>query len=315
MKKVLVIFVLLILPLISAVEIDMKTEFTQGETFMAKISGNFLEPIQKENLLFYREGHVRIPLEYDIAKIDDEFYVYALLGTKAPNNYSMSIENARYMSGPEISEENIVKEFTITEEVADFSVNPGFVIEDKGFVIEVQNLQDFKIEVGTSEEIETGDIIELKSGEIKELEFGIGEETSFRFVELKTNNLSYEIPVYVFVSQTETEEQEETEKQESKTEEETEKQEIKKVSTKTCEEINGVVCGSREKCDEASIQARDSTCCPGVCKEIKKNNAGKIIGWSMIVIIVAVLIWFFKTKYRGAKKDINLLDIAKGKDK
>ena len=45
MKKALIIFFLLTLPLISAVDIDMKTEFAQGETFMAKISGNFIKPL------------------------------------------------------------------------------------------------------------------------------------------------------------------------------------------------------------------------------------------------------------------------------
>lgn len=77
----LFIFLLLILPIISAVEFDMKTELSRGETLMAKVSGNFVEPVLKENIFFYR-GHVRIPMEYGIAKIDEEYYIYALLGTK-----------------------------------------------------------------------------------------------------------------------------------------------------------------------------------------------------------------------------------------
>ena len=62
MKKTILILLLLILPLMTAVEVNMNTEFAQGETLMAKISGNFLEQVEKENILFYRD-HVRIPLD------------------------------------------------------------------------------------------------------------------------------------------------------------------------------------------------------------------------------------------------------------
>ena len=133
MKRTILILFLLIFPLISAVEIDMKDEFDQGETLMAKISGNFLEQVKKENILFYRE-HVRVPLEYDLAKIDNEYYVYAELGNKEPNNYSLRIENVNYMKGATVVDDDLIKEFIITEEVADFSINPGFVITEKEFL-------------------------------------------------------------------------------------------------------------------------------------------------------------------------------------
>jgi len=329
MKKLLSLFafLLLIFPLISAVQVEMETEFDRGETLMAKISGNFLEPIQKENIVFYRDGHIRIPLEYDVAKIDDSYYIYALLGDKAPNNYSLSIENTRYMQGTSISEEDIVKTFIITEEIADFSIDPGFIIADEPFTIKVQNLRDFKIKIKINEnqtlfknlQGSEGDV-ELFSGEIKQLEFNLGNETSFRTVELKTTNISYSIPVYVFVSQiteeeeTTTETDDEEEETTTETDDEEESQEVKIVSTKNCAELNGSVCADGEQCDETPIGTRDATCCLGTCKEIKKGSAGKIVGWSMVGIILVVLIWFFKTKYKKAKKEVNLLKIAKGKD-
>jgi len=330
MKRTILILLLLMLPLITAVEVNMKNEFAQGETLMAKISGNFLEQVEKENVLFYRE-HVRIPLDYDISKINNEYYIYAQLGNKGPNNYSLRIENVRYMQGANIVDEDIIKNFTITEDVADFKVNPGFLITDEAFTIEVQNLRDFKIEIDINENETTtgksffeslfglgsfeGDI-ELFSGEIKDLEFDLGNETSFSFIELKTENITYEIPVYLFVSQIiKTEEQNESEEETSE-ESETpgeEEEEIKIASTKTCVEMEGVVCQENEKCNGTTEYAKDAVCCMGNCEIIKKSNTGKIIGWSMIVIIIAATFWFFKTKYRGAKKEINLLNIAKGK--
>ena len=45
MKKSLIILtILLLLPIISSVEFDMKQVFDQGETLIARVSGNFLEP-------------------------------------------------------------------------------------------------------------------------------------------------------------------------------------------------------------------------------------------------------------------------------
>ncbi len=340
MKKTILIFLLLILPLMSAVEVDMKTEFAQGETLMAGISGNFLDYLEKENIFFYRE-HVKIPLEYDLVKIDDQYYVYAQLGDKTPNNYSLRIENIRYMQGVNIIEEDIIKNFIITEDSADFRINPGFIISDESFTIEVQNLQDFKIEIDVKEnKTKTGgslfeslfrdlggseNSIELFSGEIKDLQFDLGNETSFRFVELSTENMTYEIPVYVFVievietqeenksSESSEEETTSEEEEETETSSEEKEEEIKIVSTKTCEEETGTICKGKEKCNGTIVQARDATCCIDTCKEIEKDNTGKILGWSMVIIILVFVIWFFKTKYKRAKKEINLLKIAKGK--
>ena len=338
MKKTILVsltFLILILPLMSAVEVNMKTEFNQGETLMAEISGNFLEYLEKENIFFYRE-HVKIPLDYNMAKIDDKYYIYAQLGDKAPNNYSLRIENARYMQGVNVVEEDIIKNFIITEDLADFRINPGFIIADESFTIEVQNLRAFKIEIDINENETTtggglfeslfrgiqgseGDI-ELFSGEIKDLEFDLGNETSFSLIELSTENITYKIPVYIFVIKTiETEEQNESEEETTTEEEEEletteeEEDEIKIVSTKTCAEENGTICGDNEICNATIIQARDATCCLDICQVIEKDNTGKILGWSMVVIIVVFVIWFFKVKYKGAKKEINLLKIAKGK--
>ena len=145
-KGVIILILLLVVPLISAVEFDMKTNFSQGETLMAKVSGNFLESITNENIFLYR-GHVRVSINPYVAKINNDFYIYAQLLGKAPNNYSIVIENAKYMEGNQVNEEDIVKNFSITEDTADFSIEPGFIVTDSDFFIKVQNLQDNKITI------------------------------------------------------------------------------------------------------------------------------------------------------------------------
>jgi hypothetical protein len=199
MKKSVIIFIFLLLffPLISAVNFEMNTEFDRGETLIAKISGNFLDQITRTNVYFYR-NHVRIPLVYDVSKFDDDFYIYAMLTGKSQGNYSVIIKDVRYMGGIEISEEHLVKNFSITENLADFSIDPGFIVAYDDFSIEAQNLQNDEITIQIKVDNDTIETT-LKSGEKKDLNFGTqgisAPET--RRVELSTNNTNYFVPVFV----------------------------------------------------------------------------------------------------------------------
>ncbi len=222
-KKSAVLFIVLlsILPAILAVEVDMKTEFKQGETLMAKLSGNFVDSVARENIFFYR-GHVRVPMNPNIAKINDEFYIYAQLLDKNPGNYSISLENVRYMKGSQIIDDNVVKNFSINNNTADFSVDPGFVVANNDFFIKVQNLQDSKITININTEavsgstkgffeslfgnksVESGTPITLNSGEIEKINFKLIDvtESTIKKVTLSTGNSNYEIPIYIFLNKT-----------------------------------------------------------------------------------------------------------------
>jgi hypothetical protein len=241
MKRGIIIFIALIflsMPFALAVEFDVNANFSQGETLLAKLSGNFLSPITKDNIFFYR-GHDRIPMEFDLTKINGDYYIYALLADKAPNNYSISVENVKYMEGAQTSLDNIVKNFIITNQTADFSVKPGFITDTGDFSLEVQNLQDnsINIDVITSSSAppdERGISIlpdmsketsfSLESGQVKEIDFNVGDGNStFQTIELTTSQttststscffifgncssnstttgLTYEIPVYLSAS-------------------------------------------------------------------------------------------------------------------
>lgn len=234
MKKSLIfisILFLFMIPLISAVEVEMKTNFSQGETLMAKVSGNFLEPILKENIFFYRR-HMRTSLIPEVTEINDEFYIYSPILKKEeviPDNYSIVIKNVKYFKGSQVIGEDIVKNFSIIDNTADFSINPGFVVTQDNFFIDVQNLQDYKITIysrilgnetseeggffdflfGGNEESLQGTTTTLISGEKAEINFDIiNFNQTFNIVELSTENLTYQIPVYILAK----EEQEEKEK-------------------------------------------------------------------------------------------------------
>jgi len=431
MKKEMCLFILilLILPELSAIEFDMNPKFQQGETLLAKVSGNFLEPVLEENIFFYR-GHTRVPMEYGINKINDEYYIYALLD-KTPGNYSVAIKDIPYMKGSQTTEEDIIKNFSILNTIADFSVNPGIIVSNGNFFIEVQNLQENKITIqikikdsfsatpkeSSNESEEDGglfgffgngnvvldyeDSFTLISGETKEIFFEAKDitESEFKIIELSTNNLQYELPVYIYAEGKGAERQkgikfdpselnvtfptnsnstryiylintgdenlenisismsdslkpyvnlsitniEELEKNSSKkievyflSEEETQLQGSIKAQvegeyfiaytaiflnfikdyippeiTKTCEELEGVICNQNQECIGESVKAKDAVCCLGSCKEKEKDNLGIIIGIGIILLVIGILIWFFLKKYRKIKKPVNLLKIAK----
>lgn len=318
---------LFFLSFISAGQIDLNSEYAQEETLIAKVSGNFVDAITEENVLFYRQS-VKVPVQFDIAKINEDYFIYALLKNKEPSNYSLRIENVRYFLGAEIIDEDIVGNFTILDETADFSINPGIIITEKDFILEVQNLQASSIEIESNETY--SEPISLISGEIKDLTFDLGDETSFRFLELKSQNTIYKIPVFAFVEssgQTENQIQEQNETSsevnvENETSSETnngtsedsnktffeqiKEKIIKSATTKTCAELNGTICTENQVCSGDSKYAKDAVCCTDVCEEKKKSNTGRIIGWSLIIVIILFLVWFFKKKYRKAKREVDL---------
>lgn len=184
----------MILPLLSAVEFDMKDNFAQGETIIAKISGNFLTSVTRDNIFFYR-GHVRIPMEYGIARIGEDYYIYALLLGKSSGDYSISVEDVKYMKGRDVMEDNIIKNFSITNDTAAFSLNPGFIVASENFFVEIQNLQDNQITINVKTETDTSggrkilidhsaeSSVQLKSGEIKKINFNLGTgESSLQII-------------------------------------------------------------------------------------------------------------------------------------
>lgn len=205
MKKLIIILIfLLVFPLVSSVEFETKDEFNQGETLVAVVSGNFLDQITRENIFFYRE-HVRIPMIYEIGKIQGDFYIYAMLTRKEQGNYSIAIKDVRYARGIETVDEDIVKNFTITENTADFSLSPGFITTSEDFFLEVQNLQEKRItiQIDMPEAFISENSLELKSGEIKRINFKLNEvqniSSDFEEIKLSSENTDYSVPVFVSV--------------------------------------------------------------------------------------------------------------------
>lgn len=216
LKFVIIFLIIMLLPSASAVEIEMKDSFSQGETFIAKISGNFFESPTEDKIVFHRE-HVRVPINPSLAKINDDFYVYAQLFGKEEGNYSITLKDAKYYEVNQIVEADIKSNFTITGNFSDFFIEPGVVIAENDFSLEIQNLRNTEITVyaeiaeesdedtGFFESLFGGDNLEsnslssltLKSGEKKNFDFEISDfNEGLNILELTSENTLINVPVY-----------------------------------------------------------------------------------------------------------------------
>jgi hypothetical protein len=231
-KSITFVLILLLIPFLSAITFDMKENLMQGETLITKVSGYFFEPLVPENIFLYRE-HTRIPMQFEVLKIKDDYYVYADFTKRIFGNYSIIVQDTRHMSLTEATDEDFGQNFSITKEMASFIVNPGVIITSKDFLIEAKSLIDREIELEINinkeeeeEESNKGFFASLFGGGAKEenlttfaLSPGQTEDIPFssdsfkqglNFVKLNSGNLSYKIPVFVFVP-TEEEPEEKTE--------------------------------------------------------------------------------------------------------
>ena len=211
--------ILFILPIISAVQIEMKGEYSKGETLIAKITGNFVDALGSGNVFFYRD-HVRVPTQFTLSKINGDYYLYALLLNKVQGNYSLRIQDVRYKIATQITDDDVIQNFTISNETADFYVSPGVIRTSDDFSLELTNLRDNKIEVeitsenssdeegffeslfGTGSSTQT---VELSSGQTKKVNFEFNDslnESTLTTINLTSENISYSVPVYMEVNGT-----------------------------------------------------------------------------------------------------------------
>ncbi len=434
MKRALFVFafILLFAPLVSPIQIEVNSELNQGETLVAKLSGNFYKPILENNIYFYRNTYTAVPLEFYLLKIDEDYYISVSSLGKTPGNYSLVIKNSEYsVAGGQKSSDDIIINFTILSEFADFLTKPGMQILENSkdlFYLEVQNLKDEQITISVdtnpsgqeaqgdffsslfgSGDKKTGEQFVFKANEKKqiELKFENLTETGLRTIQLSSGNFTQDVFVYVMSAEEKLEigkfsfeqkilnlslatnsgaerilylknsgtkdfenvtliidnslkeyvsispdffeffEANETQKIilniSSKENSEKISGSLKAIAsdgnfvfleinleiikgfvpqnnltkeppkiTKTCEEINGSFCASSQKCSGEQVTANNGVCCLAKCEEKKKSSAGKIIGWGIVIILVALYAWFYLNKYKKTKSKVDLLKVAEG---
>lgn len=221
MKKlgVLILILIFILPAISAVEINMNSNFLKGETIISSVEGNFLSSLTKSNIKFYR-GYVQTSFDYDVARIGNVYYIYVQTAGKTPGNYSINISGVNYLDGSQVSSQQFSKVFTIKDELADFYVSPGFVITSGDFSLKIQNLKNSEIQIKLSTKSvsadsegsfkfllawqEVGSSIILRPNQTAYLAVQLDgiSKTTIKNILMDASNVNYVVPVYVILSDT-----------------------------------------------------------------------------------------------------------------
>lgn len=149
-KKLLVFSIIFILTfqIVLAVDVEIKDSVKLGENFIVKVSGVFKNDIQESQIIFHRANSPSEFGEINIIDIAGDYYFYLEIPLeKVPGNYTMTIKDAKYMSGREIVTEDIVTKFEIENSRVPFSITPPLVIATGEYNVDVQNLLDHSITI------------------------------------------------------------------------------------------------------------------------------------------------------------------------
>ncbi len=179
----------------------MDNEYDLEETIIARIEASFLDELTQDNIKFYR-SHVPSPFSYDLEKVGDYYYIIVDLEGKSPNNYTIKVEDAYYYSGGQTTGDDIVKNFTVSENSADFSIDPGFFIASTNFSINIKSLADTTIDVNINPPLEIDSVssVEVSPGQTETVDFIYYEiiEELESTITLSTTHTSYEVPIVVY---------------------------------------------------------------------------------------------------------------------
>ena len=197
MKKVNILLVLLVLvlPLVSAININIKSNYLQGETLLGTIEGNFLTPLTQENFYFYSDRS-QIPLIFDVVKIQDKYYFYALLPVEE-RNYTLLIKDANYFENGRENKGDLEKNFSVLGNVTDFSVSPGFLVIKNESTLTVKSLNS--VLSVSAKLLNSSQTLNVPAGQEKKLLFSASGIKNFTLAEIEISalNTKYLIPVAI----------------------------------------------------------------------------------------------------------------------
>jgi hypothetical protein len=217
MKKITILFLILIVSvqLVDSIVFNLnEDQLKKDQPLIGRIQGVFTNGLSTNNIFFYR-GDMKIPFNPVLKKIQDDYYLYTDCEGKSPGNYTIKIQGVSYLQNGKLTNEDIIKNFSISEDIVDFSLSPGIIDTDKDFFITIKNKaeDDLKISVEINKEnknnreiliYDNGETLDkeditLKIGEIRVLKFVLGNEGQSGFYNLsfKSNSITYDIPVYV----------------------------------------------------------------------------------------------------------------------
>ncbi len=192
--RFIILLTFVFIPFVSSISSDMKETYAPKETIITEISGNILSSIIPEQVEFKR-GYVGIPLEYDIKKIGDKYYLWAI-APENQNNYTLIIRNISTTVSGNVKQIDYMKNFSIAGTLASYTIKPGFIITKQNFNVEVTLNEDNSKSIDIDFPVK-GTIV-LNPGENK-ISFLIKNYYGLSFTKIKIG--SYYLPAYIVSNQ------------------------------------------------------------------------------------------------------------------
>lgn len=304
----------------SAISADIKDSYPPKETVITEISGSILEPINSANVKLIR-GHVLVPFDYEIKRLGDKYYLW-ILAPEQRTNYTLSIRGiTTYVSG-NVQRIDYEKNFTISGNLTDYYVKPGFILTEKDFEVRVQLNEDKEKEIKL-EFIEEESEYMLKPGE-NIIKFSVSNINETGLFNLSIGR--YLLPVYIKSNKTEipilnasneTASSNLTSLIDVEPATAQEEEAINRERAKYhCYEFPGKICAASERCSGDTIVSLDGACCVnGACgSESAGGSSYAWIGYLIValVIIAGVIIYI---RYRKVKAEKNPLAKKIGPEK
>ena len=302
MKKLLLIFgIILLMTDVFAISTDIKEVYSPRETVLTKLSGEIYDVLTKENIELKR-GHVAVPFDYDIAKIQGEYYVW-FITPYLENNYTLRIKDITTTVGGIVKKIDYEKNFSVIGN-ATYSIKPGFVYTSKDFDINVYLYEDEKKTIKVN--FQTEQEIKLNPGE-NLLKFSIDWINESNMYNISIGD--YNLLAYILSNKTKARSYNATMGNSINISIEHEEiNETKTNKTKKanfyCYEHGGKICYPDENCSGETKEALDGICCIGTCKK-KEETSSAWQGYLLILVVVAVLGYigyrYYKTKKEGSE--------------
>ncbi len=176
---------------VTALSSTLKTLYSPSETAIIRLDGIILEPISPESFKILRNGHVEVPVEYDVRHIANSDFIW-FIAPQNTGNYTLAINDiATRTNGAELRV-SYLQNFTIEGNVGDYTIRPGFIDTQYDFDINIEMRNDAPKKIQISLPYPHEEIIIPGTNS---LHFAAAD---FRQNQIATLSIGeYELPVYI----------------------------------------------------------------------------------------------------------------------
>jgi hypothetical protein len=190
-KLVLLVFVLFALINVSGLTLEINDVYSPKETIISKISGNFLNPISKDQINLVKDGHIDVAFEFDFGTLNGDYYIW-IIAPANPGNYTLIIEDVYAMINGAAEIVDFEENFVVKGNITDYSIKPGFIFTTSDFEIDatVYSDEDQVIEVDFPDSRE----ITLRPGANK-IDFSISDVIGTEFITISVGK--YNVPAQI----------------------------------------------------------------------------------------------------------------------